>query len=188
MDSAKHLEIEIKFALKNPDETLEFLQRNGEFIKESFQKDTYFLAPNRNFLAAKPITERLRIRESDKGNSVNYKDWAMKDGVDQDYCNEYEIHIDSAESAMKIFGVLDIKPVIIVNKKRKLFMYQKVEIAVDEVDELWRFIEFEAKWAFTSIEDARDYLYKIAGEMWAQLDAQDQKWYPYVLLERKGLI
>jgi len=136
MDSAKHLEIEIKFALKNPDETLEFLQRNGEFIKESFQKDTYFLAPNRNFLAAKPITERLRIRESDKGNSVNYKDWAMKDGVDQDYCNEYEIHIDSAESAMKIFGVLDIKPVIIVNKKRKLFMYQKVEIAVDEVDEL----------------------------------------------------
>ncbi len=112
----------------------------------------------------------------------------MKDGVDQDYCNEYEIHIDSAESAMKIFGVLDIKPLIVVNKKRKLFTYKGVEIAVDEVDELWWFIEFEAKWEFVDIEEARAYLYKIAEEMGTQLDVQDKKWYPYVLLERKGLI
>ena len=124
MDSAKHLEIEIKFALKNPDETLEFLQTNGELIKESFQKDTYLLPPHRNFLAAKPLTERLRIRESDKGNSITYKDWSVKNGISQDNCNEYEIHIDSAESAMKIFGVLDIKPIVIVNKKRKLFLYK----------------------------------------------------------------
>jgi adenylate cyclase class IV len=89
---------------------------------------------------------------------------------------------------MKIFGVLDIKPIIVVNKKRKLFTYQWVEIAVDEVDELWWFIEFEAKWEFTSIEAARDHLYKIAEDMWTQLDVQDKKGYPYVLLERKGLI
>ena len=67
-------------------------------------------------------------------------------------------------------------------------MYQGVEIAIDEVDDLWWFIEFEAKGEFASIEEARDYLYKLADEMWTQLDVQDKKWYPYVLLERKGLL
>ncbi|MCX6822892.1 MAG: class IV adenylate cyclase [candidate division SR1 bacterium] len=189
MDSAKHLEIELKFTLKNPNETLEFLRQHGEFIKESFQKDTYFLPPNQNFLAEKPtITKWLRVRASDKGNSITYKDWSIIDGVNQDCCSEYEIHIDSVESAMKLFGVLDIQPIVIVNKKRKLFTYQGVEIAVDEVDELGRFIEFEAKGEFASIENARDHLYTIADDMGAQLDAQDQKGYPYVLLERQGLI
>lgn len=165
MDSAKYLEIEIKFSLKNSEETLLFLQQHGEFVKETFQKDTYFVPPHKNYVTAKPITERLRIRESDKGNNIHYKNRAMKDGVSQDYCDEYEIHIDSAEDAKKIFGVLDIKPIIIVNKKRKLFTYKRVEIAVDEVDELGRFIEFEAKGEFASIEEARAYLYNIAEEM-----------------------
>ena len=188
MDSAKHLEIEIKFALKNPDETMEFLQKYGTPIKETFQKDTYFLPPNKNYIAKNPINEWLRIRESDKWNSINYKDRAYKDGADEGYCKEYEIHIDSAEDAMKIFDVLDIRPIIIVDKKRKLFAYKNIEIAVDEVDELGWFIEFEAKGEFVSIEEARDYLYKIAGEMWAKLEDQDKKGYPYVLLERKGII
>ncbi|MEI8091711.1 MAG: class IV adenylate cyclase [bacterium] len=136
MDSTKHLEIEIKFTLKNPDATLGFLQQHGEFVKESFQKDTYFLPPNKNYLEAKPIHEWLRLRESDKGDSINYKNRAVKDGVDQCYCDEFETHLDSIEDMKKIFGVLDIKPLVVVNKKRKVFMYQGVEIAIDEVDDL----------------------------------------------------
>ena len=65
----------------------------------------------------------------------------------------------------KIFGVLDIKPLVVVDKKRKIFMYKDIEIALDEVDELGRFIELEAKGEFASIEDARAHLYKIAEEM-----------------------
>lgn len=112
----------------------------------------------------------------------------MKEGETQNYCDEYEFHIDSVDDAYKIFGVLDIKPLIVVHKQRKLFMYKNIEIAVDEVDDLGWFIEFEAKWEFLDIESARAYLYSLAGEMWTQLDVQDKKWYPYVLLERKGLI
>ena len=145
MDITKHLEVEIKFALRNPHETLDFLQKNGTFIKETFQKDTYFLPPNKDYTAEKPITKWLRIRESDKGDSINYKDWALKEGVNQNYCDEFESHIDSVEDVKKIFGVLDIKPLIVVNKKRKIFMYKDIEIALDEVDELGWFIELEAK-------------------------------------------
>lgn len=188
MDSAKHLEIEIKFALKNPEETLAFLQTHGQFIKTSFQKDTYFLPSHQDYLAEKPLTKWLRIRESDKGNSINYKDWAMKEGETQNYCNEYEIQIDSVEDAQKIFGVLDINPLIVVQKERKLFMYKDIEVAIDKVDNLGRFIEFEAKWEFLSIEEARAYLYSLAEEMWTQLDVQDKKGYPYVLLEQEGII
>jgi len=188
MDAAKHLEIEIKFALKNPEETLLFLQNNGTFLKESFQKDTYFLPSHKNYLEKKPITEWLRIRESDNGHSINYKNWAVKEWINENYCDEYEIHIDMPEDAKNIFGVLQIKPIVIVNKRRKLFTYKNIEIALDEVDELGRFIEFEAKGEFISIEEARDYLYKIANEMWTKLEDQDKKWYPYVLLEKKGVI
>ena len=145
MDSSQHLEVEIKFALKNHQETLAFLQIHGQFLKESFQKDIYYLPAHQNYLAEKPLTKRLRIRESDKGNSINYKDWAIKNGEDQDYCNEYEIEIDSVEDAKKIFGVLDIAPLVEVSKHRKTFTYKDIEVAVDEVDNLGRFIEFEAK-------------------------------------------
>lgn len=188
MDIAQHLEIEIKFALKNPEETMLFLENNATLLKESFQKDTYFLPPHKNYIQKTPITEWLRIRESDKWNSINYKNRAIKAGVSENYCDEYEINIDKAEDAKKIFGVLDITPLVIVHKKRKLFSYKNIEIALDEVDELGWFIEFEAKGDFPSIEEAKKYLYTIAQEMWTQLEDQDKKWYPYVLLEKKGII
>jgi adenylate cyclase class IV len=67
-------------------------------------------------------------------------------------------------------------------------MYKDIEVAIDKVDNLGRFIEFEAKWEFLSIEEARAYLYSLAEEMWTQLDVQDKKGYPYVLLEQEGII
>jgi predicted adenylyl cyclase CyaB len=60
---------------------------------------------------------------------------------------------------------LDIKPIVIVDKKRKIFTYKDIEIALDEVDELGWFIELEAKGEFTDIEEAKAHLHKIAKEI-----------------------
>jgi hypothetical protein len=46
----------------------------------------------------------------------------------------------------------------------------------------------EAKGEFTDIEEAKAHLHKIAKEIWTQLEDQDKKWYPYVLLEKNGII
>lgn len=188
MVQTKHLEIELKFRLHNAQETLDFLRKNARHIKDSFQKDSYFMPSNKNFLDENPVTKWLRIRESDTGNSITYKHWSVQHGVSQDHCDEFEIQIDSPQDAKKMFDALDILPLITVDKKRKVFDYQHIKISIDEVDELWRFIELEIKGDFPDIESARAHLYHIAAEIWCQLEDQDKKWYPYVLLEKKGLI
>jgi adenylate cyclase class 2 len=181
----KNIEVELKFRLPNTEYLLPFLQQNATLKTESFQKDNYFAPSHRNFFATKPINERLRIRESSKENSVNYKNRKEKDGENQNYCDEYETTIESPEAIKNIFLALDIKPIIVVNKQRKTFLYRDIEIALDEVDELGSFVELEMKGAFESTDEAKEKLYIVAQELGLQKDWQDNKGYPRLLLEQK---
>jgi adenylate cyclase class 2 len=69
----ENIEIELKFPLKNPEEVAKFLNEKAELkSRDVTQKDTYFTAPHRDFLAVKYPFEWLRLRESEKGASMDY--------------------------------------------------------------------------------------------------------------------
>ncbi len=62
------------------------------------------------------------------------------------YCDEYEVEIDDEDNLNKIFLILGLEEIALVDKKRKTYIYQdKYEIALDAVEKLGNFIEIEVK-------------------------------------------
>lgn len=187
MNKLKHIEVELKFPLLNSNALIEFLNLKANAEKEEVQKDTYFTPAHRSFLSANPVSEWLRLRESEKGCSINYKNWHKEANQKSITCDEYESKIENIQALRKLLESLDFKKMISVNKKRKIWNYKGVEIAIDEVEGLGSFIELEAK-DFSDIEEAKKQLYSILKEINAEVGEQDFEGYPYLLLKKKGLL
>jgi predicted adenylyl cyclase CyaB len=66
-------EIEIQVKVARTKKLLEFLKEKGKFIGEFTQIDEYFTPKHRNFVRKRPIKEWLRLRKSDSGNFITYK-------------------------------------------------------------------------------------------------------------------
>lgn len=180
-------EIEVKFDLLNKQEIVDFLENNAEFIKESNQLDIYYNLPHRDFFQDPSNTpEWLRLRKSDKGCAITYKDYGKNN---QAMCTEFEEGIADIDNLEQIFKAIDIKEVIKVNKNRKIWEYRNITICIDTVDELGDFIELE-----TVEEDGSNYetilksLYNIKDELNIKTNGEDRKGYPYILLKNKGII
>lgn len=181
-----NIEIEIKHPLQNPSEVMEFLNNNAELVKSNiFQKDTYYTLWQRDFLKKEYPYEWLRLRESNKWSSINYKHFYPENEKISDYCEEFETEIDNAESIKKIFANIDIQEAVIVEKNRTIWMFENVEISLDEVTWLWTYIELEITTAFESPQKGKEYLYTIAEKIHAKLWEVDNRWYPYRILENK---
>ncbi len=140
----KDIEIEIQVRVGQTKKLLEFLESNAQFVAEEYQKDEYFTPAHRDFAAIKPIAEWLRLRESGKG-SITYKNWHYGEDGKSTHCDEYETKVDDIDQMRKIFSVLDIKPVIVVEKTRKTWVYENYEIALDQITDLGEFVEIEYK-------------------------------------------
>ena len=189
MGNSKHIEVELKFPLLNHKELAEKLNSISKPEKHGdFQKDIYYNPSHRNFLGKKPVSEWLRLRESRKGFSLNYKKWHNKDGSKTVSCDEFETKIDNLEALRKLFENLNFEELIVVEKNRSVWNYKDTEIAIDEVKELGSFIELEAKGNFANIESAKEHLYAILKEIGAKVGEQDFEGYPYLLLKKKGLL
>ncbi|MDR0369092.1 MAG: class IV adenylate cyclase, partial [Candidatus Peribacteria bacterium] len=174
------IEVELKFHLPEGENNrlLVFLESNAQFTKEIKMKDSYYMPIHRDFTEVRPIIEWLRIRKSDKGHSVNYKNRIIKDGVTQNYCDEFNTSLEKPEQLEKIFLALDIKPLIVVDKVRKSFIYQQVEVSLDTIEALGDFVELEMKGQFETPEEAREKLYQLAERLGLQKEWQDTKGYP----------
>ncbi len=140
----KDIEIEIQTRVEKSDELLKFLEKEAIFISENQQIDEYFTPAHKNFVSVKPIEEWFRIREEKGKFTINYKKWHYENGIGT-YADEYETDIGDKETARKIFIALDLKPLIVVNKARKKFIYNDYEIAFDNVVGLGNFVEIEYK-------------------------------------------
>lgn len=184
------IEIELKFPLRNANNLKIKLDKIASFLKQSFQKDTYFIPYHRNFVEQKPIYEWLRIRESNKNEKrisiLNYKNFGKDKKEDTISCKELETEINDSTILRKIFENLDIKELIVVNKNRRNYSYKDVIISIDEVDELGDFIELEFDGEGENEEEIIKYLYSILEELEADLGEQLFKGYPHLLLEKKG--
>ena len=99
------------------------------------------------------------------------------------YCDEYEVEIDKSDNLDKIFNILGLEKIAIVDKDRKTYFYlNKYEIALDYVKELGYFIEIEVKKYTENPIDEYNNLLKIAKSLKLNLDNIDKKGYPYHMI------
>jgi len=188
MSALKNIEVEIKYPLLNSEEIIKRLDSIAEKKStDESQRDIYYNAPHRDFTSKDPIAEWLRIRESSRGMSANYKEWHFKDGKAM-YCDEYETGLQDMGAMSRIFKALDFRELVTVSKVRNTWIYKDVEIVVDEIEGLGTFIELEAGGGFESIGEARERLFLILKEIKAKVGEQDHRGYPYLLMKKKGLI
>lgn len=185
--SEKEIEIELKFPLRNPEELIAELNEKAKLIaKDIFQKDTYFVPPHRNFLENKYPYEWLRLRETNKGASLDYKHFYPENTEKTDYCDEFQSEVNNVNAIRKIFKSLDFKESVIVEKSRTIWEFKEVEIAVDNVKELGFFIELEAKNDFENPKEGKKFLYNILNELNAEVGEEDLRGYPFLALEKRG--
>lgn len=179
-------EIKIKLTEKEFKNLNLFLQKEAKFINENKQVDTYFQPTYCNFVYEEKIKTKEKISEwlriGNRGNKtiLNYKNWY------DSYCDEYEVEIDNAENLQKIFKILGLEELIIVEKTRKTYFYLgKYEIALDYVKDLGYFIEIEVKKYTEDVMQEYDALLKVAKDLNLNLDGIDKRGYPYYLIEDK---
>lgn len=180
-DSTKNnIETEIKIRITESEykELIKFMNNNAKFLKDNNQLDTYYQPTYRKFLNDNEINEWLRIGKRGSKIILNYKNWH-----DNMYCDEYEVEIDNSENLDKIFGILGLEKIAIVDKYRKTYLYlEKYEIALDYVKDLGYFIEIEVKdYSKEPIEEYGDLL-KLAKSLNLKLDNIDKRGYPYHMI------
>jgi adenylate cyclase class 2 len=137
------IEIEIKVKITDSTALQEFLRGSAEFRGEQHQVDEYFSPAHRNFLDAEPVTEWLRLRTTDNKQSVNYKNWHVDGDGSTNYCDEYETTVEDIAKIRQIFGALDFRPLVTVDKTRRSWLYQNYEVSLDSVKGLGDFVEIE---------------------------------------------
>jgi len=141
----KDIEIEIQVKIEKSAPLVAFLKERATFKSEKRQVDEYFSPAHRDFLAARPVKEWLRLRDASGDFSITYKNWHYDDAGKSHYADECESKIESLETCRKIFEALNFKSLIVVEKVRKTWDYETYEIALDSVTGLGDFVEVEYK-------------------------------------------
>ncbi len=136
-------EIEIKVKVEKSEPLLVFLQSQATLKGEASQRDEYYSPEQNGFLSVRPVKQWLRLRETDRGASLNYKDWQFDDQGKSQFCTEYETKIEQAEPLRLMLKALHYRPIVVVDKVRKTYTYKDYEIAIDRVKDLGEFVEIE---------------------------------------------
>ena len=141
----KNIEVEIQVEIENIKPLADLMEKSGKFLFSEHQIDHYYTPSHRNFADLKPINEWLRLRNSDGKYSITYKNWHRDENKKAHHCDEYETSLGEIDQLEKILNVLNFTTVVIVDKKRKAYLYKDYEIALDEVKDLGNFVEIEYK-------------------------------------------
>lgn len=141
--SNNNIEIEIQVSIEKSQPLVDFLEKNGAFQGEKHQIDQYFTPAHRNFLANRPVGEWLRLRDANSKYSINYKNWHFDERGKSYYADEYETAVEDLQKAKKIFEALNMTPVALVDKVRKIWHYNDYEVTLDAVKDLGNFVEIE---------------------------------------------
>lgn len=177
-------EIEVKYRLLNGKEVIGNLRRLSmrHLVVDERQKDTYYMPCHRNFLEHEIVSEWLRIRETNHGCSINYKQWLPVGAKIQSHCNEYESEISDPLALKLMLKSLDFQSLIVVEKIRNSWIHGKFEISIDEVIDLGTFIEVESKCDLDEVPDENfEQVLELIG---ARVGPRDRRGYPYQMLEK----
>jgi adenylate cyclase class 2 len=153
-------EIEIQVRIEKPEVLLDFLNKNAQFKNEQRQVDEYFTPSDRDFTSVRPVREWLRVRESAKGSSVNYKIWNYDENGKSSYADEFETPVSNVVAMRNIFERIKCRKIAVVDKTRKTWLFKDYEVTIDSVKNLGEFVEIEYSGKDENI-DAK----KVIGEM-----------------------
>lgn len=176
-------EIKIKIDGKEFNYLNSFMKSNAKYLKTVEQVDTYYNPKHRSFIDNDIISEWLRIGKRGGKTIVNYKYWY------DTYCDEYEVEIDDEKNMDRIFNVLGLEKLIVVDKERTTYFYQdKYEVALDKVESLGYFIEIEVKNYDKEKNPNKEYddLLKLSKDLHLDLNNLDKRGYPYHLIKMKN--
>lgn len=184
------MEIEIKIKL---DETSflkvkEKLDKIADFKKKLQQVDDYFTPIHRNFVEPKFPYEWLRIGKRGGKVILNYKHFYPENVEVATHCDEFETEIQDAQQLQKILSVLNFKKLVTVDKEREVYTSEEFEIVLDVVKQLGHFIEIEAIKDLGSVEETREKLFEFAKNLGIDTSNPDKRGYPFLMMEKKGLI
>jgi adenylate cyclase class 2 len=182
------LEIEAKYPVDDHDDVERRLRAWGAHFDDVREDaDQYFNAPDRDFART---DEALRIRTVGPANLVTYK--GPKTDALTKTRSEIEVPLAAGPAMAEEFGRLltrlGYRPVAVVRKRRVIAHLQRegfdLEVCLDTVDEVGRFVEVEIMAPAEKLDAARNVLLKIAGEL--GLKAQERRAYLEMLLANRG--
>ena len=131
------IEMEIK-AYLNDESLNSFYKLAPKLISSSTQSDVYYNAPNRDL---KKTDEALRIRVSNGHAEVTYK--GPKIDTETKARKEINVKIDDYQKFNNILEVLNFKRIKSVDKIRQQYECEGLNVMIDEVIDLGRFLEVE---------------------------------------------
>lgn len=177
-------EIEIQVNIEDSSPLLNFLKSKGTFKHEVHQIDRYFSPTINSFLATRPVSRWLRLRQTDKGCSFNYKNWYFdKDGA-SNYCDEFETKIEDIGAGEKILEALGFNNIVTVDKLRKIWTFDDYEIAIDSIKNLGDFVEIEYIGSDNEIDPKKvtDEMIKFLKEIGVGKITRNYVGYPFIML------
>ncbi|GGL01824.1 class IV adenylate cyclase [Mangrovihabitans endophyticus] len=186
----KYIEIEQKFAVPDAEALRTALAaRHAKPGTATRQVDTYYNAPHRDFLAPAAISEWLRIRRQDGGDaSLNFKRWHPIDADVKTHADEYETPVTDPEAVRLTLEALDFTVIAEVDKTREEWHLDgdvPTVVAIDTIDGLGTFAEFEFKGEAESPGDAIDQLTSLIESLKVPLGDRINLGYPHLILGRE---
>ena len=179
------IEVEVKAKISHPDKIIKLLKTKTIFLKEIYQEDIYFNAPDRDF---RITDEALRIRTSSEGSALTYKGPKIGNLIDKTR-EEISVHINDFKKMRVILEKLGFQTVDKVSKKRILFQFNDLSISVDFVEHLGEFIEIESLVnTQNEIEKKRKEILDFLNELEIPLEDCERRSYLELLLNKKGFI
>ncbi|MGD9962794.1 MAG: class IV adenylate cyclase [Thermoplasmata archaeon] len=134
------MEVESKYRSPGNEKVEKALDKLGaELICEDDTEDVYFQHPGRDF---GKTDEALRLRKKGGGSELTYKGPRMK--LEHTKAREeVTLRTDDPLAAQRIVERLGFKEFMSVRKKRRNFKYDKIRVAVDDVEGLGEYVELE---------------------------------------------
>jgi adenylate cyclase class 2 len=181
-------EIEIKLKLDDGqvDGVLSALKSVATFVKNSRQRDTYFVPAGDDFLAEKYPYKWLSVRERGGDKILNFKHFYPEKAEKHEYAKEYEVKIDNIENLTAIFDELNIRKAVTVEKSRDIYRYKdEYEITLDNVTGLGYFMEVEAQKELGTPEETKEVMLAFVRSLEVGEVNVDYRGYPFLLLARE---
>jgi adenylate cyclase class 2 len=186
-DGRAMLEVEMKFPLVDFAAVERRLAEWGAIAHPPrTDVDQYFNAPDRDFART---DEALRLRRIGAANFVTYK--GPKRDAQTKTRTEIEVGLANGDAAAADFARLvthlGYRPVAVVRKQRRIFHLERegftLEVCLDEVAGLGRFVEIEILAPEEALEKARGVLLEVAAVL--GLSGSERRSYLELLLAKK---
>jgi len=182
------LEVEMKFAAADWSGLEHQLAAWGATADAAIaEEDHYLQAPDRDF---RQTDEAFRLRRIGTANYLTYKGPRLDTQTKTRTELEVPIHDgdQAREDFLRLLGYLGYRPVTVVHKTRRIFRLERhgfpLEVCLDDVAEVGRFVELEIVADESQLEAAKTAVLRVAAEL--GLRETERRSYLQMLLTARG--